>query len=130
MNHTSKNYKRTILFVVLLLSVFTFVALAEMIITIKVSPNILNLKNNGQVVTIHTDISYNSVVGASVTLNGITIYYWKSEDRGNFVAKFNINDIKNLPLKIDEYNTLTLKGTTVNGELFIGSEQILVISPK
>lgn len=125
-----KNLKLFSLIVFILTFAITFVALAEIIITIKVSPNVLNLKNNGQVVTIQTDIDYTAVTGSSVTLNGITISHWKSDDRGNFVAKFNINDVKNLPLKIGEYNTLTLKGTTVSGELFIGSQDVLVMSPK
>jgi hypothetical protein len=54
----------------------------------------------------------------------------KFDDRGNFVAKFLISDIKNLSLKIGEYNTLTLKGITVNGVMFIGSQEVMVIKPK
>jgi len=75
-------------------------------------------------------LPFSSVSATSVTLNGVTIDHWKFDDRGNFVAKFLISDIKNLSLKIGEYNTLTLKGITVNGVMFIGSQEVMVIKPK
>lgn len=97
-------------------------------IDIQVSPNVLNLQNSGEVVTVHTDIAYGLVVGASVTMNDVEISWWKSDNQGNFVAKFEISDIKGLPLNIGELNTLKLTGTTVNGETFIGETEIKVIN--
>ena len=98
------------------------------IITIQVSPNILNLQNNGVVVTIHTDIPYSNVYASSVSLNGIEIQSWKADNRGFFVAKFNLDEVKALAdLLIGEYNTLTLSGESINGA-FNGSDAILVIS--
>ncbi len=97
------------------------------VISIDVSPSILNLQKKGQVVTVHTNINYYLVAASSVTLNGIEISTWKSDDRGNFVAKFLMEAIKDLPLLIDGYNTLTLTGTTVEGTIFQGSEEIKVI---
>ena len=68
------------------------------------------------IVTVHTDIAYNLVVGASVSLNGVEIDWWKSDDRGNFVAKFDSDEIKTLDgLIIGDYNTLTLFGFTTGG---------------
>jgi hypothetical protein len=96
-------------------------------ISIKVSPNVLNLENQGEVVTIHTDIAYYLVAGSTVTLNGVPIYFWKSDDRGNFVAKFYMNAIKSLPLTINGYNTLTLYGFTKDGGAFSGSSEIKVV---
>lgn len=97
-------------------------------ITIQVSPNILNLQNNGVVVTIHTDIPYSNVYGSSVILNGIEIQSWKADSRGFFVAKFNLDEVKALTsLEIGSYNTLTLTGESTNGD-FTGSEAILVIN--
>jgi len=97
-------------------------------ILIDVAPGVLNLQNNGQVVTVHTSLPYSQVTGASVTLNGLPISWWKADNRGYFVAKFNIDDVKNLPgLIVDEYNTLTLTGESTQGE-FTGSAEILVIS--
>jgi hypothetical protein len=96
-------------------------------IEIQVSPNVLNLLNQGEVVTIHTDIAYGLVVGSSVTLNGLEISHWKADDQGNFVAKFQMPAVKELPLNIGGYNTLKLSGTTINGDTFTGSDVIKVV---
>jgi hypothetical protein len=97
-------------------------------IEIDVSPNVLNIQSESTVVTVHTDIAYSLVVGASVFLNGVAIDWWKSDDRGNFVAKFVSDEIKTLDgLIIGDYNTLTLTGYTTGGEAFIGSQDIMVI---
>jgi|GEM_PF-401986 len=119
----------------LLLSAFACVWAEDQIIiniNIAVAPNVLNLQNNGQVVTVHTDLPYSSVAGATVTLNGVEISGWKSDNQGNFVAKFVMQDIKNLPLNIGELNTLTLTGTgeTVSGGSFsfTGAADILVVN--
>ena len=97
-------------------------------IEIDVSPNVLNIQSQSTIVTVHTDIAYNLVVGASVFLNDVAIDWWKSDDRGNFVAKFESDEIKTLPgLTIGDYNTLTLNGFTTAGEAFIGTQDILVI---
>ena len=95
---------------------------------IDVAPNILNIQSQSVVVTVHTDIAYNIVTGASVFLNGVAIDWWKSDDRGNFVAKFASDEIKTLDgLKIGDYNTLTFNGYTTGGEAFIGTQDIMVI---
>jgi len=97
-------------------------------IEIDVSPNVLNIQSESTVVTVHTDIAYSIVVGASVFLNGVAIDWWKSDDRGNFVAKFVSDEIKTLDgLKIGDYNTLTLNGFTTGGEAFIGAQDVMVI---
>lgn len=97
-------------------------------ITIDVSPNVLNLQSQGEVVTVHTDIAYGAVDVSSVFLNGVLIHSWKADDRGFFVAKFVMNEIKDLPLEVDAENTLTLIGQTKDGEAFSGLQQILVIN--
>lgn len=96
-------------------------------ITIKVSPNVLNLQNQGEVVTVHTDIAYTLVSASTVYLNNVEINSWKADDRGNFVAKFLMEEIKDLPFEIGEMNTLLLTGTTVTGLEFWGTEEIKVI---
>lgn len=100
---------------------------SQTVIDIQVAPNVLNLQNNGEVVTVHTDVAYWSVEATTVSLNGIEIDHWKADNQGNFVAKFLIEEIKNLPLNIGEYNTLTLEGTTTAGEDFTGSYEVKVI---
>ncbi len=97
-------------------------------IEIDVSPNVLNIQSQSTIVTVHTDIAYSLVVGASVFLNGVAIDWWKSDDRGNFVAKFVSDEIKTLDgLIIGGYNTLTLNGFTTGDEAFIGTQDIMVI---
>ena len=89
-------------------------------IQIDVAPNVLNIQSKSVVVTVHTDIAYSTVVGSTVFLNGVDISHWKSDARGNFVAKFLSDEIKTLDgLIIDDYNTLTLTGFDINGEAFI-----------
>ncbi len=110
------------------LTLFSSLATFDLFISIRVAPNVLNLQSNGQVVTVHTDVSYSCVEGHTVSLNGIVINSWKADNKGNFVAKFNMDEIKNLPLVIGEMNTLTLVGETSDGLVFTGSQDILVVN--
>jgi hypothetical protein len=103
-------------------------SLGQDVIEIQVAPNVLNLQNNGQVVTVHTDIPFCDVVAETVSMNGIAISSWKDDNQGNFVAKFLMSEIVNLPLNIGEYNTLTLDGTLTNGGTFTGSDDIMVVN--
>ena len=97
-------------------------------IEIDVSPNVLNIASKGKVVTVHTDIGYSDVEVSSIYMNGIYIQSYKADDRGFFVAKFSMDEIKKLPLDIDEYNTLTLVGLTKDGESFWGEQEIKVVN--
>ena len=97
-------------------------------ITIDVSPKVLNLNSNSEVVTVHTDIKYSDVDASSISLNGIFIESYKSDDRGYFVAKFDSEQIKKLALIVNDYNTLRLEGTTKDNVSFWGEEDILVIN--
>ena len=97
-------------------------------IQIDVAPNVLNIQSQGAIVTVHTDIAYSAVVGASVLLNDVAIEWWKADARGNFVAKFVMDEIKTLDgLIIDGYNVLVLNGYTTDGDTFIGEQEIKVI---
>ncbi len=97
-------------------------------IAIDVAPNTLNLASSGQVVTVHTDLAYWSVDVTSVYLNGVLIQSWKADNRGNFVAKFSMDDVKLLDgLVIDGYNTLTIVGLTFDDMEFWGEQEIMVI---
>ena len=101
------------------------------IIEIVVSPNTLNLKSRGHVVTVHTDIAYAIVDHTSVSLNGIDISSWKADDRGYFVAKFLMSEVKALAdsedLDVPGENKLVLVGYTIAGNEFTGSDDITVI---
>lgn len=62
-------------------------------VTIVVAPNVVNSGSQGELVAVHTDIPYSLVKGASVTLNGIAIDWWKSDDRGYSVAKYVLDGV-------------------------------------
>jgi hypothetical protein len=96
-------------------------------IIIDVAPNTLNLGSQGQVVTVHTDIGYSVVAGSTVTLNNVAISHWKADNRGYFVAKFLMDSIKDLPLIVNDFNTLTLMGLTVDLVPFSGEQAIMVV---
>lgn len=98
-------------------------------ITIDVAPNVLNLSSASEVVTIHTDIPYSLVDGQTVTLNGIEISSWKSDNRGYFVAKFNSDEVKDLE-DIGDTLVCRLLGNTVEGDSFYGTSEITVIDVK
>jgi len=96
--------------------------------TIDIAPNVLNIQSNGTVVTVHTDITYYLVDVFTVYLNGIAIQSWKADNRGNFVAKFSMDEVKNLDgLIIEDYNTLQIVGLVIDGEPFVGAQDIKVI---
>ena len=100
----------------------------EIQIQIDIAPNVLNIQSQGVIFTVHTDIAYSAVSGASVDLNGVPIKYWKADARGNFVAKFVMDEIKTLDgLIIDGYNLLVLYGYTTDGDTFIGEQEIKFI---
>lgn len=61
-------------------------------------------------------------------LNNVAIDTWKADLQGHFVAKFVMDEIKDLPLVIDDYNTLTLVGLTTDNDTFSGSQDIMVIN--
>ncbi|MBN1569450.1 MAG: hypothetical protein JXA73_16510 [Acidobacteria bacterium] len=113
--------------IALLLSVFAVPLLCEEIpIAIEIAPSTLNLAYQGQVVTVHTNIDYDLVVGASVKLNGIEIDWWKSDDRGNFVAKFDVDSVKDIVEPGTA--TLTLTGDTKDGDHFSGTSTIKIVN--
>ena len=100
----------------------------EIPINIDVAPNVLNIQSKGVVVTVHTDIAYVDVVASMVLLNDVEIKSWKADNRGNFVAKFSMYEIKILDgLIIGDSNTLTLSGYTEEGDTFLGEQDIKVI---
>lgn len=97
-------------------------------IQIQVSPNVLNIGSKGEVVTVHTDLPYSSVKGASVFLNGVPISWWKSDDRGFFVAKFDIDKVKYEAGLVVGVNKVILTGVTVNDVQFTGEQILKVIN--
>ena len=114
---------------VVALLVFVSSPLAAEEIEITVQPHVINIASASTVVTVHTDIAYSAVAGASVTLNGLDIAWWKSDSRGNFVAKFTADAVKGI-VDPGTTATLTLSGETKLGEVFSGSDDVDVIEVK
>ena len=113
-----------------LLTVFLLISLGlkAQVVEIEVAPNVINIESRGTVVTVHTDISFGFVDVSTCYLNGIFIKSYKADSRGFFVAKFNIDDVKELEgLKINGMNTLILTGKEKDGNSFSGSQEIQVI---
>jgi len=94
-------------------------------VTIVASPSTINLDSQGEWVTIHADIAYSLVAGISVTLNGIAVDFTKADNRGELVAKFAVDGVKD----IVEPGTaeLTLFGLTKLGTPFTGSDTVRVV---
>jgi len=93
-------------------------------ISIKVQPRTLVLNSASEWVTVHTNIAYSAVDGKTVELNGVPIRWWKSDSRGNFVAKFDEKPIKDIVAPPEAAMTLT--GLTKSGEAFYGVDTIPV----
>ena len=100
-------------------------------IGIDIAPNTLNVQSQGRVVTVHTSIKYFEVDHQNVYLNDIEISSWKADNRGYFVAKFLMDEVKALAdngdLIVPGDNSLTLVGYTTDGSEFTGSQVITVI---
>ena len=94
-------------------------------VVITISPKMIVLDRTGDSdVTVHTNIQLDSVIRASIELNGLTALATFADDRGNLVAKFGESDVKAIvaPPKA----TLTLTGARIDGSVFAASETIRV----
>lgn len=95
---------------------------------IRIAPNTLNLESDGTVVTVHTDILYWEMDAYSVYLGGVVIDSWKADNRGYFVAKFLMDDIKSIDgLVLNAPNTIQLVAVTVSGDPVCGEAEVMVI---
>jgi hypothetical protein len=95
---------------------------------IRIAPETLNLGSSGTVVTVHTDVPYSDVDVYSVFLSGVAIDAWKADDRGFFVAKFLMDEIKAINgLVLNDVNTFTLVAMTINGDPICGEAEVFII---
>ena len=97
-------------------------------ITIRIAPATLNLESDGSVVTVHTDVPYSAVAVYTVYLSGVPIQSWKADDRGFFVAKFLMDNVKTIDgLVINDYNTFRFVALTKNDNPVWGEADVKVI---
>lgn len=95
---------------------------------IRIAPETLNLTSDGTVVTVHTDILYSDMDVYTVYLADVAINSWKADNRGYFVAKFLMDDIKAIDgLVLNDYNTFQLIAVTVSGDPVCGEAEVMVI---
>jgi len=114
---------------IVMLAAPTICSAEEILITIDIAPATLNIQSNGKVVTVHTDIAYSDVEVFSVFLEGVHINSSKADDRGYFVAKFLIDEIKGIPgLNIGDYNLLQFVAATTSGVPVLGEAYVMVIN--
>lgn len=94
---------------------------------IAVSPSTLNLLSNGGCVTVHADISYRSVTGCDLSVNGdpVASFSTFADSRGDLVVRCGIETIKEM-VSVGEA-TFVLVAHTQNGA-FRGTDVIRVIS--
>ena len=99
-------------------------------ISIKVSPHIIVMRSPTDRLTVHTNIPFSTVNRGSVelivepngaSLNALTTF---ADDRGNLVAKFDLDVVKGMVAAPSA--TLTLGGYTTSGARFEGSETVQV----
>ena len=93
-------------------------------ITITVSPQTLVLSSQGEWVTVHADIPYPQVDTVSLLLNDIEVSVTKSDANGALVAKFELDDVKDIVHPPDA--TFVLEGETHEGSRFVGSDTVRV----
>ena len=102
-------------------------------ITIRVSPNVINLSSEGEIVTVNTDLPYSDVDGASVVIANSdgtvtrAISWWKSDNRGEFVAKVTMESVQQLGLEPGTDFHLFVHITMTDGSVRTGSAAIKVI---
>ena len=122
----SKSITSFIIFVFLvLLPAFSF---AQEEISIDIAPSVLNLSNNGIVVTVHTDIPYSDVASESLFLDGVEIQSYKADSQGFFVAKFSIDAIKEVVKDdVNLNHTFVLNGELIDESTFSGTADVLII---
>ena len=99
-------------------------------ISIKVSPHVIVMRSPTDQLTVHTNIPYRTVDRYSVELvvepNGGSLNPLRTfaDDRGNLVAKFDLDVVKGMVSPPDA--TFTLGGNTTSGARFEGSETVQV----
>ena len=92
-------------------------------IEIVVSPNTLVFGSQGEYVTVHAEIPYSSVDRSSVELNGIEPLSTKPDSRGDLVAKFDLEYVKEMITPGSDTLTLILTGLADDGP-FVGTDTV------
>ena len=92
---------------------------------IMISPSTVVLSSPSDVITVHSNIPYRTVVATSVAVNGIDVPFTKSDSCGDLVAKIGVADLAEF-LQPGQSATLTLSGVLINGDTFSAAETVTV----
>ena len=100
-------------------------------VSIRVAPATLAMESAAGVMTVHagiryTDVSKDDTVMLDVNETEIPALYTFADDRGNLVAKFDIDAVKAEVRDDQEALELMLTGKTTDGDWFVGSATIAV----
>jgi hypothetical protein len=98
-------------------------------VAIQVSPSTINLAYEGTVVTVHADIPYAGVVTSSLYMNGVQVWWTKSDSQGNLVAKFDVGSVKSIVAPPSAQLELVGTVETREGDVFDfgGTDSVKVI---
>ena len=108
---------------------------ADIPVTIDVAPNVINLGSSSTWLTVHTDIGFTVVNTTSVVLKvgsgTVSNDLCFADERGNLVAKFDMNAVKALFETVESIDvdfTFELSGATDAdpAEIFSGEQDIRV----
>jgi len=103
----------------------------EISISIKISPSTISLGSEGECVTVHADIPYAGVVTAELFLEGVPVGVTKADARGDLVAKFDLDSVKNILSPGSATLVLFGEVETLEGvQPFSGSDTIKVVEGK
>lgn len=95
-------------------------------VDITISPKTFILSvDEGEWVTVHTDLPYSIVEAASVELNGIPLVFAKSDNLGYFVAKLYREDVENTVEPPEA--VLEFTGWTYDGQEFYAIDTVRVM---
>lgn len=97
---------------------------SDLVVSIEIAPATLVLDSPGTWVTVHAEIGFSEVDHPTVALEGVSPVYVKADNRGDLVAKFARDDIVSIVAPPEA--TLTLRGLTVSGASFSGTDTIVV----
>lgn len=94
-------------------------------VDITISPKTFILSvDEGEWVTVHTDLPFSQVEAASIRLNGIPLVFAKSDNLGFFVAKLYREDVE--ATVAPPSAVLEFTGWTYNGDVFYATDVIRV----
>mgnify|MGYP001813167667 CR=1 FL=1 len=109
---------------------------------LQIAPNVLNLSNQGTVVTIHTNYPYDQfdvskpagVFVGDGSGSYVPINWWKADLRGDFVAKFEMDAVQgavaSLGLPMGSSCSIVFKATSVNNAVLGGAVDVTIVDRK